>query len=81
MPQEIRKTSNNLTLCPKEQKKNKENPSWEENKTIRGDKWIKNWKTDKIKETNSWFFEEWNKTDKPLNRLNQEKKKGEGPNQ
>ena len=50
------KPLNNLTLCAKGYKKNKGNPSWEGKKTIRGDKWIKNWKTDKMKETNSWFF-------------------------
>ena len=80
LSQETRKTSDNLTLNPKQQGKEQKKP-----KIIRRKEIIKIWAVINEKEmketrvninkTKSWFFEKINKIDKPLVRLIKKKKR------
>ena len=86
LPQETRKTSNNLTLHLKQLEKEEEkNPKASRRKEIIKIRLEINEKEmketiAKINKTNSWFFEKINKIDKPLARIIM-KKKGEDSNQ
>ena len=85
LPQEIRKTSNNLTLhlkqLEKEEQKNPKSSRRKEIIEIQAEITEKEMKQTivKINKTKSWFFEKINKIDKPLVKLI--KKKREESNQ
>ena len=71
LPQEIRKSSNNLTLHLKQPEKEQTKPKVSRRKEIikiRYNEREMKKLTEKINETKNWFFEKINKIDKPLAR-------------